>query len=320
MGNKNIQKSIQDKNSNSSVLNYSLESNKVSTPDSLIISNNNNDIIKELKNEVELPIENEYIESPEILLEGKEEELKIKNLFENNDNFLDNGIINKKRSKTFIPQILIKNAPRPKLLQSYEYISPLKLSIKSYGQKLNKMPNAVLYDFQKNIIDSKSCNDEDNFDDFYLLNSDTERTTPNLEDLQNLLNCRKKMTIFRNSINERNIKEYENILNSDYLFQENNNEINININNYYSKKNNFWCKHIKQQLLKDKNKAALHTKRIASVPLVKGFDESSCEEEEEGEEDKKDHGLFILGILESAANERKKRNNTVELNSDYNQL
>ena len=311
MGHKNIQKSNQDKNSNSSVLNYSLESNKVSTPDSLIISNNNNDndIIKDLKDEVDLPIENEYeyIESPEFLLEGKEEELKIKNLFENNDNFLDNGII-KKRSKTFMPQILIKNAPKPKLLQTYEYISPLKLSIKSYGQKLNKMPNAVLYDFQKNIIDSKSCNDEDSFDDFYLLHSDTERTTPNLEDLQNLLNCRKKMTIFRNSINERNIKEYENILNSDYLFNENNNEINININNYQSKKNNFWCKHIKQQLLKDKNKGALHTKRIASVPLVKRCDYSYCEEEEEEEEeDKKDHGLFILGILESAANERKKK-------------
>ena len=325
MGNKNIQKSNQDKNSNSSVLNYSLESNKVSTPDSLIIYNNNNDndIIKELKDVVDLPIENEYeyIESPEFLLEGKEEELKIKNLFENNDNFLDNGIINKKRSKTFMPQILIKNAPRPKPLQSYEYISPLKLSIKSYGQKLNRMPNAVLYDFQKNNIDSKSCNDEDNFDDFYLLDSDTERTTPNPEDLQNLLNCRKKMTIFRNSINERNIKEYENILNSDYLFNENNNEINININNYQSKKN-FWCKHIKQQLLKDKNKGALHTKRIASVPLVKRCENTSCEEEEEEEEeeDKKDHGLFILGILESAANERKKRNNTVVLNSDYNQL
>ena len=319
MGNRNIQKSVEDQNSNSSVLNYSLESNKVSTPDSLIMYNNNDDIIKDLRSEVELPIENEYIESSEVLLEGKEEELKIKNLFENNENFLDNGIINKKRSKTFMPQILKLNAPRPKLLQSYEYISPLKLSVKSYGQKLNKMPNAVLYNFQKNNIDSKSCNDEDNLDDFYLLYSDTERTTPNHEDLHNLLNCRKKMTIFRNSINERNIKEYENILNIDYIFNENNNEINININNYQSKKNNFWCKHIKQQLLKDKNKWALHTKRIASVPLVKRCD-SSCEEEEEEEEDKKDHGLFILGILESAANERKKRNNTVVLNSDYDQL
>ena len=37
------------------------------------------------------------------------------------------------------------------------------------------------------------------------------------------------------------------------------------------------------------------------MPLVKRYD-SSCEEEE----DEKDHWLFILGILESAANERKK--------------
>ena len=318
MGNKNIQKSFQDQNSSSSVLNYSLESNRLSTSDSLIISNNNNDIIKELKNEVDLPIENEYIESTEFLLEGKEEELKIKNLFENNDDFLDDGIIHKKRSKTFMPQILIKNGPKPKFLESYEYISPLKLSIKSYGQKLNKMTNEVLHDFQKNIIDCKSCNDEDNLDDFYLLYYDTERSTPNAEDLHNLLNCRKMMTIFRSSIGERNIKEYENILDSDYLFNENNNEININKNNYQTKKNKFWRKHIKQQLLKDKNKEALQTKRFSSVPLIKRCD--STYEEEEEEEDKKYHGLFILGILESAANERKKRNNTVIINSDYDKL
>lgn len=318
MGNKNIKKSTEDRNSNSSVLNLSLETDKVSTPDSLIIYNNNNDnIIKELKNEVDLTIENEYIESSEIILEGKEEELKIKNFFENNENFSDEGIIIKKRSKTFAPIINIKNAPKPHPKESYEYISPLKLSIKSYVniQKWNKKPNAVLYDFQKNIIDCKSCNDEDSLEDFLLFNSKTERTTPNVEDLHDLLNCRKKMIIFRNSIDDRTIKEYENILNSDYLFDENNNEININININKSKKNNFWCKHIKQQLLKDKNKGELHTKRIASVPLVNGYDSP----DEEGE-DKKEHGLFILGILESAANEKKKRNNTVVFNSDYDQL
>ena len=315
MGNKSQKQSLNEINSNSSILNLPLESNKESSPDSLKIHNNNNDLIKELKNEVELPIENEYIESSEFLLEGKEEELKIKNFFENNENFSDEGVF-KKRSKTFVPKILINNTPRPHPKELYGYISPLKLSIKSYGNiRWNKKSNAVLYDFQKNMIDCKSCNDEDICDDFFLLNSENDTTTPSIEDLNDLLNCRKKMTIFRNSINDRIIKEYENILNSDYLFVDDE-ETNININNHQSKKNNFWCKHIKQQLLKDKNKALLHTKRIGSVPLVKMF-ESSCEEEEE---DKKDHGLFILGILESAANERKKRNNTVVLNSDYNQL
>ena len=105
------------------------------------------------------------------------------------------------------------------------------------------------------------------------------------------------MTIFRNSINERTFKEYENILNSDYIFDESKEESN------HSKKNNFWYKHIKQQQLRDKNKNVFHTKRICSEPLVNGFN-SVCEENE----DEKDHGLFILGILESAANEKKGRN------------
>ena len=59
MGNKNQKQSLNEINSNSSVLNLSLESNKESSPDSLKIHNNNNDLIKELKNEVDLPIENE---------------------------------------------------------------------------------------------------------------------------------------------------------------------------------------------------------------------------------------------------------------------
>ena len=71
MGNKNQKQSLNEINSNSSVLNLSLESNKESSPDSLKIHNNNNDLIKELKNEVDLPIENEYIESSEFLLEGR---------------------------------------------------------------------------------------------------------------------------------------------------------------------------------------------------------------------------------------------------------
>lgn len=41
------------------------------------------------------------------------------------------------------------------------------------------------------------------------------------------------MTIFRNSLNERNFKEYENILDSDYIFNENNQN---NVYNHHQKK------------------------------------------------------------------------------------
>ena len=63
-----------------------------------------------------------------------------------------------------------------------------------------------------------------------------------------------------------------------------------------------WYKHIKQQLLRDKNKSSItHSTRIGSEPFVKTYDSISKED------NNKEHGLFILGVLESAANERKGR-------------
>ena len=83
MGNKSPKQNNEDQKSISSVLNLSLESNKDINSDSLI-NDNISDIVNELKDKVNIPIENEneYNESSEILLEGKEEELKIKFFFE----------------------------------------------------------------------------------------------------------------------------------------------------------------------------------------------------------------------------------------------
>ena len=301
MGNKNNKQEIEEQKSNSSVLNLSIESNKDPNIDSINITDNS-DIIDELKKEVNLPIENEYLESSKFVEDKKEEEFEINLFFQKNINTpLDEEIFYKKRSNTFVSKKQIKKTPKPHPKESNDYISPLKLSIKSYGhfQKWNKKPNYVLYNFQKDIIDCKSCNDEDILDDYFLFNSETERTTPNVDDLQNLLNCRKKMFIFRNSINDRMYKEYENILNSDYIFDENKQS---NIFNFQQRKNSFWIKHIKQQQLKDKM-SLTHTKRIVSEPLIDINDFVNNEDKE-----KDNHGLFILGILESAANERKKRN------------
>ena len=301
MGNKNNKQEIEEQKSNSSVFNLSIESNKEPNIDSINI-NDNSDIIDELKKEINLPIENEYLESSKFVEDKKEEEFEINLFFQKNINTpLDEEIFYKKRSNTFVSKKQIKKTPKPHPKESNDYISPLKLSIKSYGhfQKWNKKPNYVLYNFQKDIIDCKSCNDEDILDDYFLFNSETERTTPNVDDLQNLLNCRKKMFIFRNSINDRMYKEYENILNSDYIFDENKES---NIFNFQQRKNSFWIKHIKQQQLKDKM-SLTHTKRIVSEPLIDINDFVNNEDKEND-----NHGLFILGILESAANERKKRN------------
>ena len=180
-----------------------------------------------------------------------------------------------------------------------EYVSPLKLCRKTFGNipKWNKKPNEVLCDFQKSIIDNKSCNDDDSQDDLFLSYTETERTTPNPEDLLNLLNCRKKMSLFKNCINDRTIKEYENILNSENIF------INKKfLNNHQTKKSNFWHKHIRQ-ILRDNNNSKTHNSflsRISAGSIVKNIDKNNNKEDE----------LFILGILESAVNERKGRYTT----------
>lgn len=308
MGNSNKKIMTDEQKSNSSVLDYSLESNKNLDSDSLI-NDNHSDIIKVLKNKTIIPIEkeneNEYKESSEFIFDGKEEESKLKSFLENMDKIIDNDKDNdiyNKRSKTYDPKIPIKKTPRPHPKESNEYISPLKLSVKSYGNipRWSKNLNVVLNDFHKDIVDCKSCNEEDSldFDDFLSFDVEMDKTPPNVEDFQNLIKFRQKMIFFKNNINDRNVNEYENILNSDSIFDESK-EVS---DNHHSKKNNFWYKHIKQQLLRDRNKSVItHSTRISSEPIVKTYDSISKED------DNKDHGLFILGILESAANERKGR-------------
>jgi hypothetical protein len=251
----------EDKKSISSVLNFSLDSTKEINKQ--ITSNENIfDIKEELMDKVHVPIENELDESEEFLLEGKENEIR--------SFFYEEKANSRKRSQTFVPKNNRMVIHKPIREEPKEYMSPLKLSRKTFGNisKFNQKPNDVLCDFQKYILDNKSCNDEDSSDDFFLLYSETERSTPNHEDLENLLDCRKKMILFKNTINDRTIKEYENILNSDNIFMKENKN---NMSSYQQRKSNFWNKHIRQKL---KNE---------------------------------DDGLLILGILESAANERKGR-------------
>ena len=287
MGNKSPEQLNQDNISNKSVLNLSLESS-IESNSELLKEDNNSGIIKELMNEIILPIENEFNESSEFSPKEKEEEHNVNLFFENNGENEDilEDIFNKNG--------LNLNAPKPRPIISNEYVSPLKLCQKCFGinPKINKKLNSVLYEFEKNNIDSKSCNDEDNLDDFFLFDAETERNTLNLEDLHDLLNCRKKMSMFRNTLNERQTNEYENILSIDNIFNENRCSKN--------KKINFWYKYIKQQQLKDKINLPIHSKRIGSEPLINIFNNEN--------EDNKEQGLFILGVLENASNGKKGRN------------
>ena len=293
-----IEDEEEDKKSNTSVLNLSLGSTKELSKE-INTSENLSDIKKELMGEIILPIENE-IDSAEFILEEKEKEIDLENKFlsENNlqlkekEESFKEKLKNRKRSKSFGEKRNLKKKYCYIKKEPSEYISPLKLCRKTFGNipKWNKKPNEVLFDFQKKIIDSNSCNDDDSQDEFFLSYSETERSTPNHEDLSNLSNCRKKMSLFKNCINDRNFKEYENILTSDNIF---NNTKNLN------KKNNFWHKHIRQILRENNNKNPISfLSRLSAGSLVNNVDKN------------KEDGLFILGILESAVNERKGRYTT----------
>ena len=343
MGAKNSKKNIsQDNLSISSVFEKPLSSNSDKNQD-LPKINIIDDNFKEIRDEIKLPIENEFTESPEIIFEPKQE-LKIKNFFEDNDNdiyddnddylnkFFPEDLFNMKRSKTYAPKPLILETPRLHSKASENlYMSPFQLSKKSFGivPKFNQKPNKIYLDFPKDKIDCKSCNDkEELLEEYFLYYSETEKTTPNLEDLQDLLNCRKKMIKFRNSINYKHYHEYENILNCEDLFED----IQENEGNYHhnSKKKSFFKKHIKSQLNKDKN--IVHNKRLYTEPeIVIDIDygknnESEDEKEDEKEENKKDEneenkedekeeekedGLFILGVIERAVKERKSTKSVV---------
>lgn len=347
MGAKNSKKKSQERSSTSSVYEISLSSNSEKNKSSINIAiDSRQEIINELKGSVELTIENEYnSNSPEVIFESKEE-FKIKNYFENTDykdddddnnndylnKFFPDDLFNMKRSKTFVPKPVILETPRLHSKASDNVLlSPFKLSIKSFGivPKWNQRPNKILSEFQKDKIDCKSCNDneEEIIEEYLLFNAETEKTTPNLEDLQDLLKCRKKMIKFRNSINYKHCGEYENILNCDDLISDIQEDDEIR----HSKKKSFWYKHIKHQIKESKSKSLVHKQRLYSEPfpvIELDVDDNNLintninnkkdedEDEKEEKENKKDNennssdnenddGLFILGVIERAAKEKK---------------
>ena len=295
-----VEKIISSKfGSNSSVLNLSLnisnniQNNNDNFSDSC--SNSSFDIPKSLSKNIVLKEEREDSDS----------NISNYECFQIEEN---NSDITRKRSRTnYIPRCLINNAPKIKPKEcNEELISPLTLCIKTFYQEYScqKKTYSILNDFQKEIIDSKSCNDNINIDNDDLFSDDTERTTPNINDLNNFSICRKKMKNIIISSNMKSSYEYENILNSESIFLplcENEDKI---YNSNKTKKNNFWHKHIIKQKLKSMeiNNEKYFDKNMDDLTLIKSktfnLDEQKVIDTQ---------GLFILGVLESAANEKRKR-------------
>ena len=241
------------------------------------------------------------IESEEINFEENDDQIS-KYIFKEYDDDVP-------KSKTFEPSlnISVMNAPKQKLKYFNEKMTPLVLYSKTFGVKLNtKRPNSIVLDFQKGLIDSKSCNDsvylgDDLFYDELYSDFDTERSTPDLEDIKDIQSCRKKMAIFRDSIDNKSEHSFDENDKIDYIFAEKKEQ---NKQNKENKKKNFWSKHIEQQKI-IQNRISSNKFRLSSNFFQKS--------ETVKNQDIKDNGLFILGILESAAKEikmKKKMRNT----------
>ena len=283
-----------DLNSNSSVLNKSLnisnnnEDNNNNYSDSS--SNSSFDIPKFLSKTIILKVEKEEKYSKTSNYECFEIKNKEKEVI-------------RKRSKTdYIPICLINNAPKIKPKEyDEEQISPLTLNRKTFLQDYSYHKNTynILYDSKKDLIDSKSYNN-DNIIENNFSSDDTERTTPNVNDLNNFSICRKKMKNFINNSKIKSSFEYENILNIDNILHSTNNLLYCKFNSSKNKKSNFWHKHIVKQNLKLFSKEKNNKNKYTCLNKSKtfNFDEKKIIDTQ---------GLFILGVLESAANEKKKR-------------
>ena len=311
------------------VFEKSLNNNKIINENQII-----DEITNELKEEVILPREDEYYDSSEMIFENKQE-LKIKDFFDNygeensNQNlykFYPDDIFNCKRSKSFVPKPVKLKTPTLKPNPSDNIFYPFRLSMKSYGivPKWNEKPNKILFDYQKEHMDYKSCNDKIELsDDDYLLYAETEKTTPNLEDLQDLLSFRKKMSNFRSSINDSPYNEYESILSCEEIIEDMQEEKKKK--RHKSKKKSDWNKYVKYMLKKEKNKSLSKYKNRKSEPfpdLPKKFEKNESYKDSNLEEDEKkedevnedndnEEGFSILGMIERVSKERKRTKSVV---------
>ncbi len=210
-----------------------------------------------------------------------------------------NGNARKISSKTFRIKSMNKNSPIPKPVEIDEYIKPLRL---------NSHKSIIRESSQKDLIECKSLDDKSDKSQNYL-NYFSNKEEDTDEEIKSTLKINKiknknEIIFFKSNINCNYYNEFENILNIEKIFFKNiNSQDNILIGNnkniQNSKKRQFWHKHInvfKKQL---KSYKKLEQKEETFGIKIKKSDTFSKKNNYEG--------LFILGILESAAKEKKRR-------------
>ena len=200
----------------------------------------------------------------------------------------------------------VRKAPKIRPKNIFSIISPLMLDKK--GKCCSTQENQDY--FNENNIIHKSKEKKQQINEINELFSEegeiiTERTTPNQENFENLAEFRKNLKLIKDNYekHKKKLNEYENILHSGSIF-----------NLYGMKKNNFWLKYIKKQKrLSDTLKLANNTNIINSSNKSIEND-NNIKKTLTYKNNSKNNGLFILGILENAANAKKKRKSSGYVN------
>ena len=290
---KNKSKEKSEKGSNSCVIDLSLD---------------NENVLEEIELNEKSEMDNNKITLNKSFddIQNFKKKLNLKDNFENildlgeegmlSDNEYDNNF-GRTRSKTYKEKSYYKNSPIPKPIEIDEYIKPLRL---------NSHKTIIRESSQIDLIDCKSSDDKSepsqNYLNYFSKDEDTDEEIKNTLKI-NKINNKKEMKFFKPKFNCNYYNEYENILNIEKIFFKNiNSQDNIligkNQNIQNSQKRQFWHKHInvfKKQLNLFKNTKKTKEKSEIKIKKADTFTKNNYE------------GLFILGVLESAAKEKKRR-------------
>ena len=290
---KNKSKEKSEKGSNSCVIDLSLDNEigleeielneKSEMDNNKITLNKSFDDIQNFKKKLNLK------DNFENILDLGEEDLLSDNEYDNN--------FGRTRSKTYKEKSYYKNSPIPKPIEIDEYIKPLRL---------NSHKTIIRESSQIDLIDCKSSDDKSepsqNYLNYFSKDEDTDEEIKNTLKINKIKN-KKEMKFFKPKFNCKYYNEYENILNIEKIFFKNiNSQDNIligkNQNIQNSQKRQFWHKHInvfKKQLNLFKKTEKIKEKSEIKIKKADTFTKNNYE------------GLFILGVLESAAKEKKRR-------------
>ena len=290
---KNKSKEKSEKGSNSCVIDLSLD---------------NENVLEEIELNEKSEMDNNKIALNKSFddIQNFKKKLNLKDNFENildlgeegmlSDNEYDNNF-GRTRSKTYKEKSYYKNSPIPKPIEIDEYIIPLRL---------NSHKTIIRESSQIDLIDCKSSDDKSepsqNYLNYFSKDEDTDEEIKNTLKI-NKINDKKEMKFFKPKFNCNYYNEYENILNIEKIFFKNiNSQDNIligkNQNVQNSQKRQFWHKHInvfKKQLNLFKTTEKIKEKSEIKIKKADTFTKNNYE------------GLFILGVLESAAKEKKRR-------------